>query len=241
MPSHTYLDKGLTIFQTRFQEPMAPATSPAALDAPPFITISREACAGATTLGQVLLPMLDEGFGEEGRSWMLLDRNLLNYALTSHQLPERLADVLPEDRVPEIKAIIGELVGLHPPIWELEQQIGETIRQLARSGRVIFVGRAAHMITLALPGGFHVRLVAAKETRVRRMMELRSCDVVTAQDIVETTDLARRRFVKTNFGADVEDPHTYDLVVSTERLSSKAVAAIVMEGLRQRRSARQGS
>jgi len=72
-------------------------------------------------------------------------------------------------------------------------------------------------------------------------MELRSCDVVTAQDIVETTDLARRRFVKTNFGADVEDPHTYDLVVSTERLSSKAVAAIVMEGLRQRRSARQGS
>ena len=53
MPSHTYLDKGLTIFQTRFQEPMAPATSPAALDAPPFITISREACAGATTLGQV--------------------------------------------------------------------------------------------------------------------------------------------------------------------------------------------
>jgi cytidylate kinase len=169
---------------------------------------------------------------------MLLDRNLLNYALSSHQLPERLADVLPEDRVPEIKAIIGELVGLHPPIWELEQQIGETIRQLARSGRVIFVGRAAHMITLSLPGGFHVRLVAGKETRVRRMMELRNCDQGTARDIVETTDLARRRFVKTNFGADIEDPHTYDLMISTERLSPKAAAAIVMEGLRQRRCAR---
>jgi cytidylate kinase len=238
MPAHTYLDKGLTIFQTRMQEPMVAAPTPAGAEAQPFITLSREAYAGATTLGQILIPMLEDGFGREHQSWMFLDRNLLNFALSSHQLPERLADVLPEDRISEIKAIIGELVGLHPPLWELEEQIGETIRHLARSGRVIFVGRAGHLITKSLPGGFHVRLVASKETRIRRMMADKTCDWAAAQEFVDSTDLARRRFVKTKFGTDIDDPHTYDLVVNTDLMPPETVAAVVMEGFKQRRMAR---
>ena len=239
MPSHTYLEHGLTIFQTRLQEPMVPASTPAAAESQPFITISREACSGATTLGQ-LIPMLEDGFGREHQSWMFLDKNLLNYALSSHQLPERLADVLPEDRISETKAIIGELVGLHPPLWELEQQVSEAIRQLARSGRVIFVGRAGHLITKSLHGGFHVRLVASKETRIRRMMKLRNSDWSAAQNLVEATDLARKRFVKTNFGSDIDDPHAYDLVINTDKIPPATVAAIVMEGLRRKRAEHSG-
>ncbi len=238
MPSHTYLDHGLTILNTRMQEPGASSSPRSAGEAPPFITLSREACAGATTLGQLLLPLLDRDFGLESKSWMFLDKNLLNFALSSRQLPERLADMLPEDRISEIKGIIGELVGLHPPLWQLEQQIGETILQLARSGRVIFAGRAAHLLTWSLPGGFHVRLVASKETRIRRMMDLRKCDWAAAEEMIGLSDTARRRFVKTNFGTDIDDPHTYDLVINTDRLSPAAVAVLVHEGLKQRHSIR---
>ena len=235
MASHTYLEHGLTIFQTRLQSPQAPAPLSQVSTAPPFLTLSREVCAGATTLGQVLLPMLNEAFGREGQSWMFLDKNLLIYALTSHHLPERLAEFLPEDRISELKAVIGELVGLHPPLWELEHSVGETIRQLAASGRVIFAGRAAHLLTLSFPGGFHVRLVAGKETRIRRMVAVQNCGWATAEDLIAKTDLARRRYVRTNFGKDIDDPHTYDLVVNTDRLPPAAVARIVIEGLRQHR------
>jgi len=238
MSSHAYLEHGLTIFQTRMNETEGSKSPAAALDAPPFITLSREACAGATTLGQLLLPMLEKDFGLENQSWMFLDKNLLNYALSTHQLPEHLASVLPEDRVSEIKGIIGELVGLHPPLWQLEQQVGETIKQLARSGRVIFVGRAAHLLTWSLPGGFHVRLVANKETRILRMMDLQHCSRDAAREAIEATDLARRRYVKTNFGSDIDDPHTYDLVINTDRLSPEAVAGLVRDGLLRRHPAR---
>lgn len=39
----------------------------------PFITVSRETCAGTTTLGKHLLPLLNEHLGDEHRSWMFLD------------------------------------------------------------------------------------------------------------------------------------------------------------------------
>ena len=234
MPSHTYLDRGMTIFHTRLQEPMTQTPTAPAVETAPFITISREACAGASTLGQLLLPKLDEACGKENQSWMFLDKNLLHYALSCHDLPERLEEYLPEDRISEINAIIGELVGLHPPLWELEHQISETIRQLARSGRVIFAGRAAHLITRSLPGGFHIRLVAGKEIRIERMMALKSCDRHAAEELIGYSDLARHRFVKKNFGSEIDDPHAYDLVLNTDRLPAPAVAAIVLEGLRQR-------
>jgi cytidylate kinase len=55
---------------------------------------------------------------------------------------------------------------------------------------------------------------------------------------VDSTDLARRRFVKTKFGTDIDDPHTYDLVVNTDLMPPETVAAVVMEGFKQRRMAR---
>ena len=165
---------------------------------------------------------------------MFLDKDLLIYALTSHHLPERLAEFLPEDRVSEIKAVIGELVGLHPPLWELEHQVAETIRQLARSGRVIFAGRAAHLVTRSFPGGFHVRLVAGKETRIKRMMALRALRPGGGGGPHRKDRPRPERFVRTYFGEDIDDPHTYDLVINTDRISAPAAARMVMDGLRQR-------
>lgn len=235
MATHTYLEHGLTILQTRLQGQAGQPPAQAIAD-PPFLTISREVCSGATTLGHALLPILDKEFGREGQSWMFLDKNLLIYALTSHQLPERLAEFLPEDRISEIKAVIGELVGLHPPLWELEHQVEETIRQLARAGRVILTGRGAPHISRKMPGGFHVRLVAGRETRIARMMSMRGCSHQVAADHVDDADRARRRFVRTNFGADIDDPHIYDLVINTDRLPPEAVARMVIEGLRSHRA-----
>ena len=83
----------------------------------------------------------------------MLDKDLLTHALTLHRLPERLAAFLPEDSISETNAVIGELVGLHPSLWTREHQIAEAVLQLAHVGRVIFVGRAAHLITRAVPGG----------------------------------------------------------------------------------------
>jgi cytidylate kinase len=234
MTTHAYLDHGVSILKARLGSPRpgAPASTPP--ESRPFITVSREVCAGATTLSHLLLPRLDAEFGEPGGEWVLLDKDLLTYALARHELPLHLARYLPEDKISEIDAMIGEIVGLHPSLWELEQQVAQTIVQLAHVGHIVFVGRAAHLLTQTLPGGFHVRLVASKDTRVRRQMLLQHVGLAEAESLVERTDLGRRRFVRSHFGRDIDDPHTYDIVINTDRVSPETAATLVMEGLRQK-------
>jgi cytidylate kinase len=233
MTPHTYLEHGLTILKARLEGSAASFQSASSHSIHPFITLSREVCAGATTLGHALVPKLNAELGEPGQDWVLLDKDLLSYALARHELPAQLARYLPEDRISEIDNAIGEIVGLHPSIWELEQQVAQTIVQLAQEGRFIFVGRAAHLLTRSLPGGLHVRLVAAKETRIRRLVAQEGCEPGQAAAQVERTDQARRKFVKSHFGREIDDPHTYDLIINTDRTSPATVVALVLEGLRE--------
>jgi cytidylate kinase len=242
MTPHTYLEHGLTILKARLEASASAFQSASFRSIHPFITLSREVCAGATTLGRALVPKLNAEFSEPGQDWILLDKDLLGYALARHELPAQLARYLPEDRLSAIDTAIGEIVGLHPSIWELEQQVAQTIVQLAQEGRFIFVGRAAHLLTRSLPGGLHVRLVAPKEARIRRLAAQQGCDAEQAAAQVERTDQARRKFVKSHFGREIDDPHTYDLIINTDRTSSGAVVALVLEGLRdQVRRAQDGA
>jgi cytidylate kinase len=240
MSSHTYLEHGLTIFNTRLSASTT-GSNPAFGDSGrPFITISREACAGATTLGRHLLPLLEAEMAHEGRSWMFLDKNLLTQVLTTDNLPEHLAKFLPEERVSEIKAIIGEVVGLHPPLWELEQRVTKGIYQLARRGCVILVGRAAHLVTRSLREGFHLRLVAPLETRISRLEEMQHRGRAAAKKALEDTDHARERYVLSNFGCGINDPCTYDLVINTEHILPATAARLVLDAMLARVPATSG-
>jgi len=228
---HAYLDSGMAILKARLSGPSETPSSPVTV-VRPFITLSREVCAGATTLGGLLLPRLNAEFGEEGQGWVLMDKDLITYALAHHELPQQLARFLPEDKISEIDALIGEVMGLHPSIWALEQQVAQAIVQFAHVGHIVFVGRAGHLLTQSLPGGFHVRLVASRANRVKRMMGLHGLTAAEAEAQIERTDLGRRRFVRSHFAKDIDDPHTYDLVINTDRISPESAANLVIEGLR---------
>lgn len=234
MTPHTYLDQGLSVLHARLRAPRPIDPTSAHQEIHPFITLSRETGAGATTLGQKLVPLLDHEFHREGSPWVLLDRDLLAHALRQNRLPDHLAEYLPEDRVSEIRATIGELVGLHPSLWQLEQKVAEAVLQLAHVGHVILAGRAAHLITRHQPGGLHVRLVASRETRIARLAaeQHRSHDQVA--HLLDQQDDARRRFVRANFDADIDDPHLYDLVINTDHFDADAAAALVVSAMHYR-------
>jgi cytidylate kinase len=234
MTTHPYLHHGLSILTAQLKPSNHPLAYGTDAVLRPFLTLSRETCAGATSLGQHLLPLLDENLGEEERSWMFLDKDLINRALSMHHLPERLAEYLPEDRLSEVKGLIGEMVGLHPPIWELEHQVAEAIHKLAKLGCVILSGRAANLITRDLPGGLHVRLVASFESRITRAQQINECSRGEAEAFIRENDSARQRFVQTNFSTDINDPHTYDLVINTDRISSASAAHLVLRALQER-------
>ena len=193
----------------------------------PFVTISREAGAGARTLARKLQSYLDSNYPLSTGPWTLFDKNLVETAMKEHGLPERFAKYLPEGRVSELKATIGELVGLHPSLWELNKQVSETLLNLAHIGGVILVGRGAHVLTRASETGLHLRLVGGLEYRTRRAAEFYDLSDKEARTFIEREDKSRRLWVKDHYDEDIGDPSKYDLTINTDTISMDEIVSLI--------------
>ncbi len=192
----------------------------------PFITISRESCAGGSRLAQLIAKKFNAraSFAAE---WSLFGGNIINQMLLANHLPAELARFLPEDKVPEVNATIGEMVGLHPNLWELMQKAKETMRHLASGGRVILVGRGANFATAGLAGGIHVRLIAPPAYRARYYAQRFGVSESEALLHNAKCDAARRRYVSAHFNAAIENPAAYDLVINTAQVPLEEAVEMV--------------
>jgi cytidylate kinase len=199
----------------------------------PFVTISREAGTGGASLAKLVARKLNPEISSDV-FWHIYEANLTIKMLRANQLPTRIARFLPEDRVPELQSAIGEMVGLHPSLWDLVQKTNETMRQLAGEGRTILVGRGANFATVNLPHGVHVRLVAPASHRAKYLAQLYGISEEAAFGHNARCDAARRRYVSANFNADVSDPMAYDLVINMAKVSLPEAAELVAAHVRAR-------
>lgn len=198
----------------------------------PVLTLSREAGAGAVTIGRLVAEQLNRQHRRASDPpWTIFDRNLVERVLEDHDLPAQIRQFMPEDTPFGLKDAVEELVGLHPSNWTLVQHTTDTIQRLARLGNVILVGRGAHVITARLPLAFHVRLVAPLEQRIAHAAAYYNLTQKDAADLVRKTDQARRRYVKHHLGERIDDPLQYHLTINTDRISHEAAAHLIIAGL----------
>jgi len=141
---------------------------------------------------------------------------------------------MPEDTRFSLTDALETLLGLHPVTWTLKEYAKETIRRLATRGNVIVVGRGAAIVTASLPRILHVRLVAPFDFRVQHFAEFYQTTAEKAIHLVRERDAGRRRYVKSYFNADVNDPSHYHLVINTERNGFKGAAQIISNTLMNR-------
>jgi cytidylate kinase len=223
----TPLERTGGYFSSELRESRAPWIKPPA----PFITISRECSSGGSSLASLLAEKLNAQ-GPPGPGWGIFGGNVVHQMLAAHHLPEQLARFLPEDRVPEVSATIGEIVGRHPSLWELVQKTNQMMRQLAKDGHAILVGRGANFATAGLGGGVHVRLVAPPDHRARHYAQRFSVPEADALAHNARCDAARRRYVQSHFDAEVANPAAYDLVINTAHVPLAEAADLVAAHLR---------
>lgn len=207
-----------------------------AIKAPgPFVTLSRESGAGGTAVARELLARLNHD-GSEHR-WAIYSANLIEEMLSGAGLSSRLAKYLPEDRTHEIESTIGEILGLHPNLWSLIAKANGLIRQLARDGNAIFLGRGANFATAGVPNGVHVRLVAPVEIRADRTARYLDVDIDTARVYNARRDSARARYVRSTFSANIAEPSEYDLVLNTATIPADSAAEIIAGFVRAHQAA----
>ena len=226
MNTNPSLDRAGGYFSAELRDSRAPWVKPPE----PFITISRETCSGGSSLAQLLAQHLNAGAVPES-AWSIFGGNIISQMLQTNHLPGELARFLPEDKVPEVNATIGEMVGLHPSLWDLLQKAKETMRRLATGGHVILVGRGANFATAGIAGGVHVRLVAPPEHRAKYYSQRFGVSEADALIHNARCDAARRRFVSAHFNAAVENPAAYDLVINTAQVPLPEAARLVLAHL----------
>lgn len=234
MNSPAYLERADAYLNSEWRGSRSPWGSPDYSH--PFVTISREAGSGGASLARILTRTLNAAASSH-TLWRVYEGNVISKMLVTHQLPTRLARFLPEDRIAEPHASIGEFVGLHPNLWELVQKANATMRELATTGQVVLVGRGANFATAGLKNGIHVRLVASAEHRARYLAGFHGISVAAALAHNARCDVARRRYVRATFGADVSDPKVYDLTINMEKVSLGQAAGLIAAHVRARAAA----
>lgn len=214
---------------SQFRDSRAPWGTRA--DARPFVTLSRQAGSGGSSLARLLARKLNADSSTDV-VWRLYEENLMPQILEANHLSRRMARFLPEDRVTEPAATIGELVGLHPNLWELMQKTRGSLHDLARRGHCILVGRGGNFATADLRGGVHVRLVASADHRARYLAKRYNISEIEARVRNARCEAARNRYVRANYNEDATNPGAYDLVINTERVSLDDAADIIIERVR---------
>ena len=200
---------------------------------PPYraITISRQSGSGGHSVAGKLVEILRAREPEAECPWTVFDRELVTKVLEDHHLPSRLARFMPEDKISEIADTMDELFGLHPPSWTLVHKTSDTILHLAELGKVILIGRGAHVITQKLNYVFHVRLVGSLECRVRYMENFMRLNHKEALELVCREDLGRKRYLKKYFSRNIDDPLLYHAILNTDFVSYDEAAHLIADAI----------
>lgn len=105
----------------------------------------------------------------------------------------------------------------------------DTIRTLAKRGRVVIVGRGSQCILADHPDVLHVRFVAPLEHRIAAIMQERSLDHQKAREFIAEKDRHRALYLQQHYHKDWRDATMYHLIVNTSIGSIEQLADIVVD------------
>ncbi|HUB66328.1 MAG TPA: cytidylate kinase-like family protein [Candidatus Methylacidiphilales bacterium] len=200
-----------------------------AVDAPkPIITISRQRGGLGTIIAHKTADFLtQQSNGKE--PWVVVDRSLAQRVMDDHHLSERLSRFFTEGQTASIQDRVEEMLGLQPSRWTVVEKMAQTMMHLAEIGRVIFVGRAANLVTAHLPQAYHVRVIGSLERRVQRVMESEKLSKADAEALVRKSDYDRSHFVSNYFHVKPDDATLYDLTINTDRVSAEKAVLLILQ------------
>lgn len=188
------------------------------------ITISREAGA----LGSSVAAEIGRRLG-----WAVYDQDILDkVAEKLHSSPRRVEEVDERPTSWLADCLGGFLDKGHVGPDAYLRHLFVVVRGLGGAGHCVIVGRGANFL-LPPETTLRVRLVASQEARANAVAERVGMPMDEAAEWVENTERERLVFVKKAFRADAADPHHYDLVLNTTRLSVEDAADFILDALRR--------
>ncbi len=105
---------------------------------------------------------------------------------------------------------------------------------VAAEGKAVVMGRGAHVILREMPGCLHVRLVSPWDVRVRRVALREGVNDSEAARMIHRRDGAVTRYLHHYYRVNGTEPHLYDLVLNTARMTQNEAVRLITEAASQR-------
>jgi cytidylate kinase len=204
------------------------AEVPGELPAGLTVTISREAGARGSTIGQLAGSKL---------GWQVYPQDLLEYITQDAAARQEILDGLPPgagawadlelNRLQQTQALSS-----NASIIELAR----VLLYLGARGEAILIGRGGGCI-LPPRSTLNVRLVAPPEERIAYMAQWLRLTEDEAADQVRRLDQRRVEFVSTHFHRNPNDVCQYDLVLNSSLLGEERCAELIVHAARSKLTA----
>lgn len=182
------------------------------------ITISRQ----MSSRGDELALQVAERLG-----WQRVCRDLINRAA--------LAAGAPQVALAEIDEL--GFFGLRPSAKEWQayhSQVERFIRELAKEGNVVIVGRGGQIVLRDHPDVLHVRVVAPFETRSVWLQQEKNISAKSACACLEKSDKARARYLQRSYSVQLNDPTLYHLIINTGLLDLPQAVNLIVQTFQER-------
>jgi cytidylate kinase len=203
------------------------------------ITISRQYGSGGSDIAKLVVQRL---------GWTLIDNEFVDRVaeragctteeVQQHEervltLIERLARALTVS-APEMFAAAADPQVSLPPEDRLVRLTEAVIAEAVQQGDVVMVGRGAQAYLAAREQTLHVFVVGPRDLRIAEAVRRNGGTAAEAERHVDDVDDGRRRYVKTYYDRQWDDPAGYDVVVNTGRFTYEMAADLIVEASRKR-------
>jgi cytidylate kinase len=203
------------------------------------ITISRQFGSGGSDIAKLVAKRL---------GWTLIDNEFVDRVAkragcTTEEvqqqeervptLIERLARALTVS-APEMFAAAADPQVTLPPEDRLVRLTEAVIAEAVQEGDVVMVGRGAQSYLAKREQTLHVLVAGPRDLRIAEAIRRLGGAADEAAKRVDEVDQGRRRYVRTHYDRDWDDPAGYDLVVNTGRFSYEMAADLIVEAARKR-------
>jgi cytidylate kinase len=221
-PAQTHLvERQMLLSRVRAQQ----VTRPAYIESGApfrFITIARDVGSQGDTVASELAQRLD---------WHLFDKEIVDSIAQDSHVRQNLVHELDERSQSLIHDTVQRLLFMAQGISfgneEYHEALLRTLAYLATRGRAVIVGRGSAFALQGEPG-FHVRVIASPEVRAAFLARSWLLSPAEARRRMQLIDGQRRSFIHHHYRQNLDDPHFYDLICNTDRMSVEQIVHAIM-------------
>ncbi len=206
------------------------AQKEAAIQAHPFLTVSRDFGCGEETL----IPSI-----EKTLNWKVYGRNLLDHIADRDYLSRGFIETLDEHHINLLDQWITYLIragAILPNDYIVK--LSKMMRVIVSHESAIFVGRGANYILGEKNEGLFIKLTAPFDYRVQHIARFKSLPEKEAGTLVRSIDVERREFIKQYFKRDQEEPSDFDIIFNTKMVPADTICRLLVELLKARSESR---